>query len=95
MKKKELVKDIARKTGVTEQMTRLVVETMLSSIGQAMREGQRVSLVGFGTFEPRSRHARMGVDPRTFERIPIKQSVVPAFRAGKNLKATINDREYE
>ena len=68
-----------------------VVEGMLTSVGMHLRQGDKVQLTGFGTFEVREhKKARTGVKPRTGEKIEIPASKVPAFKAGKGLKDQIS-----
>ena len=63
---------------------------MLDVIVEAVAEGEKVQVVGFGTFEQRQRNARMGIDPRTKEKIEIAASKVPAFKAGNAFKEAVN-----
>ncbi|MBQ6530193.1 MAG: HU family DNA-binding protein, partial [Clostridia bacterium] len=66
------------------------VAAVTASIGEALKKGDKVQLVGFGTFEVRKREARTGKNPRTGDTIKIKASKVPAFKAGKALKDSVN-----
>ena len=65
------------------------VNTMLDTITSALSKGQKLTLTGFGTFSVSKRAARMGVNPRTGERIKIKATTVPKFKAGKSLKDAV------
>lgn len=92
MNKRELIKKVSRETRFSEKETGIVLNVILENIAQELAEGERVNIVGFGAFEPRVRTPRMGIDPRSKEKIQIGQSVVPAFRAGKSLKDSVNHR---
>ena len=81
-------KKIRRKQN--EQDAEKAVSAVTASISEALKKGDKVQLVGFGTFEVRKRNARTGKNPRTGESIKIKASKVPAFKAGKALKDTVN-----
>ncbi|MBN2907998.1 HU family DNA-binding protein [Polycladomyces sp. WAk] len=90
MNKSELVDRVAAATGKTKKESAQVVEAVLSTIAEALRNGEKVSLVGFGNFEVRERAARTGRNPQTGETIQIEASRVPAFRPGKQLKEAVN-----
>jgi DNA-binding protein HU-beta len=90
MNKSELIDRVAAATGKTKKESALVVEAVLDSISEALRNGEKVSLVGFGNFEVRERAARTGRNPQTGETIQIEASRVPAFRPGKQLKESVN-----
>jgi len=84
--KAELVSAVADKTGLTKKDSEKAINAMVEAVGDALRNGEKVSLVGFGTFEVRSRGARTGRNPQTGEQIRIPATKVPAFKAGKSLK---------
>ncbi|MDR3278123.1 MAG: HU family DNA-binding protein [Oscillospiraceae bacterium] len=86
MTKPELVSGVAEKTGLTKKDSEAAVSAALDVISGALASGDKVQLVGFGTFEVRDRAARQGKNPRTGETIPIPAAKVPAFKAGKALK---------
>ena len=86
MNKTELVSAVAEKVGMSKKDTDLVINAALDAIAAAMQEGDRVQLVGFGSFEVKKRAARMGRNPKTKEAIEIPASRVPVFKAGKALK---------
>ena len=90
MNKSELCAAIAAKTGLTkkdaEKFTGAFVETVIES----MKKGERVQVVGFGTFEVRERPARNARNPRTGEKIEIGEAKTPIFKAGKALKDSVN-----
>lgn len=84
-----LVNKIAEETGVTKKEIREVLETTVSTIRDALAEGGKVQLIGFGTFEVRKRAARKGRNPQTGQEITIPATVVPAFKPGKELKNAV------
>ncbi len=90
MNKTELVAAVAEKSGLTKKDAEKAVSSMLDVIVNAVAEGEKVQVVGFGTFEQRQRNARMGIDPRTKEKIEIAASKVPAFKAGNAFKEAVN-----
>lgn len=89
MNKKELVDVVAEKTGLSKKDTGMVVDTAIESIVEAMSNGEKVQIVGFGTFEVRQRSARNGRNPQTGEPMVIPATTVPAFKAGKKLKEAV------
>jgi DNA-binding protein HU-beta len=93
--KQELVEAVAERLGVTRGRAGEVIDALFGAegvIGKELRRGGKVAIAGFGTFEPRKRAARAGRNPRTGNVINLKPSTVPAFRAGKGLKALVNSR---
>ncbi|MEB3212373.1 MAG: HU family DNA-binding protein [Cyanobacteria bacterium J06626_14] len=89
MNKGELVDKIAEKSGVTKKQADAILSAALDSIIEAVSDGQKVTLVGFGTFEPRDRKAREGRNPKTGEALTIPATTVPAFSAGKLFKEKV------
>ena len=89
MNKGELVDKIAEKSGVTKKQADAILTAALESIVDAVSDGQKVTLVGFGTFEPRDRKAREGRNPKTGEALTIPETTVPAFSAGKLFKEKV------
>lgn len=89
MTKAELVNAIAEKSGFTKRDSEVALTAVLESITDALVAGEKVSLIGFGTFEVKSRAARTGVNPRTKEQIEIAASKLPSFKAGKALKDAV------
>lgn len=89
MTKVELVAAITEKTGFTKKNSEQALVAVLESITDALKSGEKVSLVGFGTFEVRERAARDGINPQTQKKIKIAATKVPAFKAGKVLKETV------
>ena len=92
MNKTELVAKISEKTNMTKKDTAIYVEAMLETISNTLAEGDKVQLVGFGTFEVRDRKERQGRNPQTGEVMTISASKAPAFKAGKTLKDAVNGR---
>jgi DNA-binding protein HU-beta len=90
MNKAELVAEVADRSGLTKRDAEKAVNAIVESIEGALTKGEKVSLVGFGTFEVRTRAARSGRNPRTGETLKISASKVPAFKAGKALKDTVS-----
>ncbi len=89
MNKAELVQSVAAKTELTKKKTDEVVNAVLESIKEALAEGDKVMLVGFGAFSVRKRAGRKARNPRNGEEIQIPPSVVPVFKAGKGLKSSV------
>lgn len=90
MNKAELVAKIAEKSELTKKDAEKALESFISSVTETLKDGDKVQLVGFGTFETRKREARTGRDPRTGNPIKIPASIAPAFKAGKALKDAVN-----
>ena len=90
MNKTELVAAVAAKAELSKKDAEAAVAAVVASITDALADGDKVSLVGFGTFEVRTRAARTGQNPRTGEKIKIKAAKAPAFKAGKALKDAVN-----
>lgn len=93
MNKSELIAEVAEKTGLTKKDAEAAVKAVTDTITDAMIQGDKVQLVGFGTFEVRERAARFGRDPRTGESMEIAASKAPAFKAGQALKDAVNGRK--
>ncbi len=94
MNKSELVASIAEKSNLTKKDAELALNGFLSSVEEALMKGEKVQLVGFGTFEVRERKAREGRNPRNPEEvIKIPASKAPVFRAGKALKESVNSKK--
>lgn len=89
MTKVELVAAVAQAAELTKKDAEKAVNATIDAITAALAEGDKVSLVGFGTFETRERPARVGRNPRTMEEIQIAATVAPAFKAGKALKDAV------
>ena len=89
MNKAELVEEVAGKAGLTKKKTGDVVDAITSAITDTLAMNERVTLVGFGTFQVRERKARKGVNPQTREAINIPAKKVPKFTAGKALREAV------
>lgn len=90
MNRKELVDELATRTGCSKADAERALGALLEIISDTLKKGDSLSLVGFGTFEVRKRAARTGRNPKTGEELKIKASNVPAFKAGATLKAAVN-----
>lgn len=89
MNKTELVSKISEKTDLTKKDASKAVDALFESIIEALSNGDKVQLVGFGNFEIRERAARKGRNPQTGEEIDIAASKIPAFKPGKTFKDAI------
>lgn len=92
MNRAELVEKVASATGQPKSEITRTLSAMLHTVTGALAKGDKVTLVGFGTFERRMRKARTGRNPRTLDPLRIPAAKVPAFRAGKELKDIVNGR---
>jgi len=89
LNKAELVASVAEKADITKKEAERAVNALFASIEEALAKGDKVQLVGFGTFEVKERAARVGRNPRTGEEIAIAATKVPVFKAGKALKEAV------
>ena len=89
MKKQELVAAISQEAEISKKDADRALTAAINAITKALADGDKIQLVGFGTFEVRERAARTGKNPRTGEMIDIAASKVPAFKAGKALKDAV------
>ena len=89
MNKTELVAAVAAKAELSKKDADAAVNAVFDSVKDALAEGDKVSLIGFGTFSVKTRAARTGLNPRTKETIEIPESKVPAFKAGSALKDAV------
>jgi len=89
MTKAELITMVAEKAGTTKKDADVALKAVLDSIQETLAKGEKVQLVGFGTFEVRERAAREGVNPQTQKKIKIPATRVPAFKAGRALKEAV------
>ena len=92
MNKAELIAAIAAKTGDTKKTAEASVNAFVEVVTDALKEGDKVQLVGFGSFEVRKRAARKGRNPQTKEEIKIPASKAPVFKAGKALNDLVNNK---
>ena len=90
MNKNELVEAIAEKMGTTKKEAEAAVSAFTETVKEALVDGKKVQIIGFGTFEVRERAARKGRNPQTGKEIEIPASKVPAFKPGKGLKDAVN-----
>ena len=90
MKKSELIAIVAEKAAISKKDAEAAVTAAFDTIVETIAAGDKIQIVGFGTFERRERNARTGVDPRTNAKIEIPASKVPAFKAGKAFKDAVN-----
>lgn len=89
MNKSELVKQIAVNADLSQSAAERAVNAFADSVAKALSQGDKVTVLGFGTFEPRARAARTGRHPQTGEEIQIAASTTPAFKAGQGLKDAV------
>lgn len=92
MNKTELVSAVAEQAQISKKDAEKAVSAVIETITGALKDGEKVQLVGFGTFEAKQREARQGKNPRTGEIISIPATKSPAFKAGKALKDIVNNR---
>lgn len=90
MNKGELVTAISEKTDTTKKSAEELLNAFIEVVTEELKKGEKIQLIGFGTFETRKRAARKGRNPQTKEEIKIPASTVPAFKAGKSLKEVVN-----
>ncbi|NMB41165.1 MAG: HU family DNA-binding protein [Firmicutes bacterium] len=88
--KLDLARAISQKIGVTQKQASEFINSFVEIVEEKLSEGDKVQLVGFGTFSTRKRESREGRRPGTTEKIIIPASIVPVFRAGKGLKEKLN-----
>lgn len=89
MNKAELVAQVAGKTGLTKKDVTSVIDSFIETVTDSLSTGEKVVLVGFGTFDVLQRKTRAGINPQTGEKIQIPAKRVPRFRPGKSLKESI------
>ncbi|CCO08628.1 HU family DNA-binding protein [Desulfotomaculum varum] len=95
MNKAELISAVAEKTELSKKDAEKAVSAVLSAIEEALAKGDKIQLVGFGTFESKPRKAREGRNPQTGETIQIPATRVPVFKAGKVLKDAVSNLPVE
>ncbi|MEG1870116.1 MAG: HU family DNA-binding protein [Oscillospiraceae bacterium] len=91
MTKTDLINAVAENGGFSKKDSEKAVNAVLECVTTALTEGDKVSLVGFGTFEVKSRPERQGVNPQTGEKMTIAASKLPSFKAGKTLKDAVSN----
>ena len=92
MNKAQLVELVANKTSTSKRQSEECIDVVINAITKSVAKGEKVTLVGFGTFERRDRRARKGRDPRSGAEIDIPAKKVPAFSAGKQFKQAVNKK---
>lgn len=92
MNKSDLVAQIANRSGLSVANARKALDAMLETVSESLADGERVQLVGFGTFKITERNSREGRNPKTGEVIQIPASKTPSFSAGAELKKAVNGR---
>ena len=90
MNKADLITSMAEKSGLTKKDAEKALKSFIESVDETLASGDKVQLVGFGTFEVKARAERKGRNPKTLEEITIPASKVPTFKAGKELKEKVN-----
>ncbi len=90
MNKGELADAIAAQTDLSKSNAQGVIDAFLGAVTSALKSGDKVTLIGFGTFSTSQRAARKGRNPRTGEEIDVKAATVPKFKAGAGLKASVS-----
>ena len=91
MNKTELVAEIAEKANTSKKETEVVLRAFPDVVTEQLKKGEKIQLVGFGTFEVSERSARTGRNPQTGEEMQIAASKAPKFKAGKALKDAVNE----
>ena len=91
MNKTELVALMAEEAGITKKDAEKALNAFIGGVQNAVKAGDKVSLIGFGTFEARERGERIGKNPRTGEEVKIAACKAPVFKAGKALKDAVNE----
>jgi len=90
MNQTELIQEVADEANLTKTQTQDAVRALLKTIMQVVADGDKVTLVGFGTFEPKVRSAREGRNPKTGDKLDIPAARVPTFSAGKAFREAVN-----
>ena len=90
MNKNELISAMAEKSELTKKDAGAALDAFVAAVQDALKAGDKVQLVGFGSFEVKNRPARTGINPQTKKPVKIKASKAPAFKAGKALKDALN-----
>ena len=92
MNKGELVSAISEKTDMSKKSAEELLNALTTIVAEELKKGEKIQLIGFGSFEVRKRAARKGRNPQTKEEIKIPASNAPVFKAGKALKDTVNKK---
>jgi DNA-binding protein HU-beta len=92
MNKAELIEEIATKVDLSKTKVGQVIDALTETVTKTICDGEPVRITGFGTFEPRPRRSKAGVNPQTGERITVGSRVVPVFRPGSDLKEAVRKK---
>ncbi len=92
MTKADIVGIIATRTGLTKQETETVVDGFIQTIIDSLKSGERIEIIGFGTFNVRKKNKRIAHNHRTGEKVLIKEKYVPTFKISKEFKAVVSDK---
>jgi len=95
MNKSELVAEIAKKSSLTKKDSEIALNALIEVIGDTLKKGDKISLVGFGSYEVRKRKARIGMNPQTKEEIKIPAKKVAVFKPGKTLKELVDSKSVK
>lgn len=95
MNKAELIAVIAGKSGCTKTDAEMILNNALKAIAERVAKGEKVAIVGFGSFEARRRAAREGRNPQTGERLSVPETVTPVFSAGKDFRELVREAMAE
>lgn len=95
MTKNQLIQRVADRAKLTKKETELVISIVFASISEALKNGDKVELRGFGSFRTRSRGSREGRNPKTGTSVKIPEKKIPFFKAGKDLKDLVNGDKNE
>lgn len=90
MNKNELIRDVASNAGITIKEATTAFDAVIKAIADGMKNGEKIQISGFGTFEVKDKPAREGLNPKTGEKIHIEASKLPAFKFGKAFKDELN-----
>ena len=95
MLKTDLINIVAIRTNLTKHQTKIVVDSFINTITESLSKGTYIDIRGFGSFRIRERNARIGINPKSGQRINIPAKKVPYFRAGKSLKLSVDKNTNE
>ncbi len=92
MTKADIVNIISSRTGLTKQETETVVDGFIEAVIETLKSGERIEIRGFGTFNVRKKNKRIAHNPRTGEKVIIKEKVVPTFKISKEFKTAVSEK---
>ncbi len=95
MTKADLVKTISQETGIIRKDVAIVVDTFLDAVKDSMKEGHHIEIRGFGTFKLKIRKPRIGRNPKTADKVPVPERVVPTFKFSRAFKDDVADANVE